>query len=1036
MRASLSISRVSGSLSLVLFAICVSAFLLSFATSAVAAEDKPFGIKNFSIQTIEGTEEHEVKKFGKTGFEFVNKPYTFTQAGGHPWALATKGEITNEQAGEYGEIEKLLDPGLVPISPTQDPKDIVGDLPPGLIGDPQAVPRCSLAVITGGTGLCPVDTIVGWYELGYDGLDPEYIGPIVNVTPSVGESAEFALENTTPLIQGILTAHLVRVENPVTKQHEYSLTVVSKDIPLVGIFKFELTFWGVPAEESHDAMRGLNCKRTEPLNPIECAGGDAKSGIAPVPFLSLGTDCAAGPETATLRADSWQHPGTVGKEDHYEHYAETSTTMPALTGCNLLSFAPTIEMEPDTTVADEPVGLGVKLKVPQNEQPGSTATAHLRDAVVTLPEGMSVSPGVVDGIEACNESGPEGINFEGQESEEEGPSRELQLAPGKCPDASIVGTAEATTPLLAEPVKGHVYLARPLCGGAGQLACTDQDALDGHLYQMYLELGGTGELADAGVNIKAHGYVEANPATGQLTAKFLQNPQVPFSELRIHLNGGPRAPLANPAVCGPALTTSDFTPWSAPGTTPEGLLVTGTADATPSSFYEVTGCANPSFLKPGFVAGTVTPQAGQFSQFTLNISRQDREQYIKGIQVHTPPGLLGMLSSVPLCSEAQANNPTAYGECEASQIGTTRVASGAGSHPFEIEGNVYLTGPYEGSPFGLSIVTRAVAGPFNLGLVVVRARIDVNPVNSTLTVTTDETGPYAVPQIIFGVPLRLQRITVDIDRPNFMFNPTNCSGQEISARISGNQNAVAQVSSPFAVGGCKSLAFKPKFTASTSGRTSRKDGASLDVKLSFPAGSVGSEANIAMAKVSLPRQLPSRLTTLQKACPAATFEANPAGCSAASIVGIVRATTPLLPVGLSGPAYFVSHGGEAFPSLIFVLQGDGVRVDVTGTTFINKAGITSNTLKSVPDVPVSSFELYLPEGKYSALAANGSLCKEQSKLTIPTEFVAQNGAVLKQSTKVAVSGCAATKKKSSKAKAKGARRDPNAGSGGKEGGGR
>jgi hypothetical protein len=733
-----------------------------------------------------------------------------------------------------------------------------------------------------------------------------------------------------------------------------------------------------------------------------------------VAFLSMGTDCAAGPETATMRADSWEEPGSV-REGHYSGFVERSATLPGLTGCNLLSFAPTVEVQPDTLLADEPVGLGVNVGVPQNEQPGATTPPHLRDAVVTLPEGLSISPGIVDGIRACNESGPEGINFEGPESEEKGPNGELQLAAGHCPDASIVGTAEALTPLLPEPVKGHVYLAQPLCGGAGQEACTNGDALDGRLYQLYLELGGEGALADTGINIKAHGYTEANPATGQLTTKFLDNPQAPFSELKIDLNGGPRAPLDNPAACGRAVTTADFTPWSAPGVTPEGLFMPGTADGTPLSFYTVEGCADPPGLRPGFTAGMVAPDAGRFSAFTLDLSRQDREQDIKGIQIHTPPGLLGLLASVQLCEEPAADS----GHCpEASKIGTTRVASGAGSHPYEIEGNVYLTKGYGGAPFGLSIVTNAVAGPFNLGLVVVRARIDVDPETSALTITTDETGPYAVPQIIFGVPLRLQRVTVDIDRPGFMFNPTSCAAQQITGVISGAQGATTSVSSPFAVGGCRSLAFKPSFKVSTSGHTSRVDGASLDVKLSYPKDAMGDDANIARVKVELPKRLPSRLTTLQKACPSATFDANPANCPLPSIVGVVKAGTPLLPVALSGPAYFVSHGGEAFPSLIVVLQGDGVRVDLTGSTFISKAGITSSTFKTVPDVPVNTFELYLPEGRYSALAANGDLCMLAGKLKMPTEFLAQNGAVIKQSTKIEVTGCprtAKTKKKIAKA---------------------
>jgi hypothetical protein len=262
----------------------------------------------------------------------------------------------------------------------------------------------------------------------------------------------------------------------------------------------------------------------------------------------------------------------------------------------------------------------------------------------------------------------------------------------------------------------------------------------------------------------------------------------------------------------------------------------------------------------------------------------------------------------------------------------------------------------------------------------------------------------------------LKEVTVNIDRPGFMFNPTSCAAKQITATVSGSGQASANVAVPFAASGCRSLGFKPGFQVSTIGHTSHAGGASLDVRLSYPAGSVGSEANIASVKVSLPKQLPSRLTTLQKACPAAQFQANPAGCPPPSVVGIVRASTPLLPVGLQGPAYFVSHGGEAFPSLVVVLQGDGVRVDLVGSTFISKQGITSSTFKTVPDVPVGTFELYLPEGNYSALAANGSLCKAAGKLVMPTEFHAQNGAVIHQNTKIAVTGCNTKAKKTTKAR--------------------
>jgi hypothetical protein len=964
--------------------------------SAMAVEGEPLKITRFTLQPTVATIEEEVSSpRGKLGFKFTNEPYTspFTQAGGRPWGLTTTGEFETE----------INSRGLIVAS--RDVKDAIVNLPAGLLGDPMAVPRCSLTSITSSAGsACPTDTQIGVFRVKIF-AGAEILGPIVNAIPEAGQSAEFALEGAAEKLGvPLLTAHLVRTAEG------YSFAVDSNAVPNIDLQAFELTFWGVPADPSHDAMRGKVClkQNSEPEEPFKCEKGGVSAGIAPVPFLTMPSSCAAGPETATIRADSWAEPGSVS-EGRYSGYTEAQATLPAATGCDLLQFnaGTGIGVEPDTRLADEPVGLGVNLHVPQNEKPQQNATPLLRETSVTLPEGMSVSPGVVDGIKACDATGREGINITGPESEQESPSGELQLAPGHCPDASIVGEAEAITPFLPNPVKGHVYLARPGCGGTGQAACTEQDAVDGNLYKLYLELGGTGALSDAGIVFKVPLDTEANPATGQLTATAAGLVQAPYTEVQIRLNGGPRAPLDNPPACGPAVTTADFTPWSAPGRTPEGQLVSGTPDALSSSFFNVEGCSNPPVFKPGFVAGTVTPQAGKFSAFTMNLSRQDREQFVKGIQLHTPAGLLGMLSSVPLCEEPLADN----GHCpETSKIGTTTVASGAGSHPFEISGNVYLTKGYGGAPFGLSIVTDAVAGPFNLGLVVVRARIEVDPETSELTITTDETGPYKVPQIIFGVPLRLQRITVNVDRPGFMFNPTSCAAKQITATISGNQNAIATVTSPFAAGGCKSLAFKPKFTVSTSGHTSRPRGASLDAVVSYPAGSVGSETNIAHVKVSLPKQLPSRLTTLQKACPTATFNRNPAECSAGSIVGVARATTPLLPVGLAGPVYFVSHGGEQFPSLIVVLQGDGVRVDLTGTTFINKAGITSSTFKTVPDVPVGRFELYLPEGKYSALAANGKLCKLQGKLKMPTEFVAQNGAVMKQSTNISVAGCPKAKK--------------------------
>jgi hypothetical protein len=945
-----------------------------------------------SIEPIETTRVRRLPEVvsDQNLFEIVNEPYKrpFTQAGGHPWGLTTTLEFSTEATS--------LSNGEIARTPVQDPKDIVADLPPGLLGDPMAVPRCSLTFVTGDAGQCPGDSQIGVWRINHESIK-ELMGPIVNVVPEPGQSAEFALENTAAgIITPLLTAHLIR-----TKEG-YGFDVADHGVPDIKLRRVELTFWGVPADHSHDAMRGRFCGKPSEYAEFKCEGHlfeGEESNLPLVPFLSWPTDCAAGPEALTMSGDSWQEPvGLVAG-------AQDTVKFPAVTGCNLLSFnaGTGVKLKPDTTAADQPVGLEAKLEVPLNESPGTNTTPVLRNTLITLPEGMSVSPDIVDGLQACDAEGPNGINITGAESEETSPlTHEEQLAPGHCPAASIVGTAEAITPFLPNPVKGHVYLARPGCGGALP-PCTEQDVRDGNLYRLYLEFGGTGAFADSGIQFKVPLETEVNPATGQITSVSSNLAQTLYSEVKIHLNGGPRAPLANSAVCGTTLTTADFTPWSAPGITPEGLSLAGTPDLQSSEPYEVTGCSSPTPFNPGYAAGTVSAQAGQFSAFTLNLSRQDGEQYVKGIQVHTPPGLSGVLASVPLCGEPQADE----GACpESSKIGTTRVATGAGSHPFEVEGNVYLTGPYGGSPFGLSIVVHLDVGPFHLGVKVVRARIAVDPQTAELTVTTDETGPYAVPQIVFGVPVRLKRVTVNIDRPGFMFNPTNCGQMQVTAKISGSLDGTSSLSSPFAVGGCRGLAFKPHFTAATSGHTSRRRGASLDVKLSYPKGAMGNDANVAYAKVDLPKQLPSRLTTLQKACTAATFAANPVHCPKGSIVGIVRATTPLLPVRLSGPVYFVSHGGEAFPSLVIVLQGDGVRVDLTGTTFINKASVTSSTFKSVPDVPVQTFELYLPQGGDSALAANGNLCAERNKLKMPTMFVAQDGAVFRQTTKIAVTGCA------------------------------
>jgi hypothetical protein len=515
-------------------------------------------------------------------------------------------------------------------------------------------------------------------------------------------------------------------------------------------------------------------------------------------------------------------------------------------------------------------------------------------------------------------------------------------------------------------------------------------------------------LSADGVNLKLVGVVHLNEQTGRLETRFDGTPDLPFSLFRLSFSGGAQAALDTPTQCGTYSSSADFTPWASPSI-PDYL--TG-ADFTLSEGPGGGACpSDPLPFAPSLTAGSTTDQAGGFTSFSMLLQRGDAQQRIERLSFKVPKGLSGMLSSVPLCGEPQA----AQGTCSsASQVGHAVVTSGPGPYPLVIpqpgqpQAPIYLTGPYEGAPFGLSIAVPVIAGPFNLGTIITRARIEVDPSTAQITVTTD-----ALPQIVKGVPTDLREVDAVIDRPGFMFNPTNCTPQSFSGTATSTQGVQAAISSPFGVGSCQSLRFAPKFSVSTGAGTSRAGGASLSAKLSYPVGSQGVQANISRVKVDLPKELPSRLTTLQKACLAAQFAANPAGCPPGSLVGHAVVHTPLLPVPLSGPAYFVSHGGEAFPSLTLVLQGDGVTVEIVGTTFISKAGITSSTFKTVPDVPFSSFELVLPVGKYSALAANlpaathGSMCGQH--LNVPTAFVAQNGLELHQSTPVSVTGCAKAK---------------------------
>jgi hypothetical protein len=848
------------------------------------------------------------------------------------------------------------------------PKDVEVELPPGLIGDPKATPQCTMGAVAADT--CTSDMAVGVATVRGPGI-PGYninqysdflgVSLVYNIKPNVGEPAAF----------GFAVASVpVRLDASVRSDGDYGVRVSASELSdAVGIFRSSVTIWGVPQDHNGPGEDVTTERVAGRIHSFGRPGAGAR-----LPFLTNPTACAGG-LSVSAASDQWRYPGVFSLSPPLQ--------LPTPTGCGLLSFEPSLSLAPDTPQAGTPAGYHLHLHIPQSDDPDGLATAELKSAVVTLPPGTVASPSAANGLEGCSDS----------PSDPSGDQLGLHSTrPASCPPASQIGSVSVKTPLLADPLEGHVFLGKPSCA-----PCGPADASQGKMIRLFIVVQGQG------VTVKLRGSASIDPNTGQLTTTFAENPQLPFEDLELTLNGGPRAPLANPRTCGQLTSTSDLTPWSSPLT----------PDASLSSPLEITGCPAPRF-QPSLTAGTTNNQAAAFSPFSLTLSRTDSDQQLSGIQIKTPPGLLGMLSTVALCPEPQAQAGTCPPE---SLIGHTTAGSGPGSEPLYISGQVFLTGPYGGAPFGLSIVVPAVAGPFNLGNVLVRAAISVDPATSALTITSDP-----LPRILDGIPLALKVINVTVDRPAFMFNPTNCNPLAIKGTVSSTQGATATVSSPFQAANCTTLPFKPSFTARTQATSAKAKGASLDVKVGYPRGA---QANIRSVAVSLPASLPSRLTTLQQACTDAQFAANPAGCPAGSNVGFATATTPVLQVPLTGPAYLVSHGGAAFPDLVVVLQAvervGRIRIDLTGHTDI-KRGVTYSNFDTVPDAPISSFELILPQGPHSVLAATRNLCALTKTVTIrrhgkrvkrtipdpllmPTTITGQNGAVVKQNTRIAVTGC-------------------------------
>jgi hypothetical protein len=948
--------------------VCLLAFAFSVLAGVVgvacaAAIEPAFGIERFFTAFSE-------PPFSEPFLDEGGTP--FTQAGGHPFAV-TATILFNHLVKK----EEVVDPGGTPEEkvPTEvltggDAENLAVDFPAGVIADPEAVPKCEQVSLEEGS--CPASSAIGLMAVYLTGFPYRVFAPLYNMVPPVGVPAQFG---TNPGGLG----YVIHVDGRLDPGAGYALSAEISSIPRSSpIYAMTLTLWSHPTDPGHDAERGP-CAQSPPSAKAEGVGASCPlepSETSDTAFLTMPTSCPGEPLSSTVTVESWQQPGVP---------FESIANSPALTGCGALQFAlqfsPSIEVQPETSVTDTPTGLHVDVHVPQEDSVGGLATASLRGAVVSLPEGLTIDPSVADGLAGCTET-PEAASG----SEPERPGGEIELHSSRaveCPNASRIGTVEIDTPLFDHPLPGAVYLAEPYENPFS----SPQDP-GGSLLAIYLVV----DDPVSGVVVKLAAHFEPNPQTGRLTMTLNDSPLLPIEDLKLDLWGGPRAPLVTPAACGTATTTTDLTPWSSEEA------------VTPSSGFTIDqGCSDD--FDPAFIAGSLSSLAGAYSPFTVTFSRQDSEEDLSAVTFTTPPGLLASPSNVPVCPEPQAQQ----GECgQASEVGTATVAVGAGSDPIYLSGRIYLTGPYSGGPFGLSIVVPANVGPFDLGVVVLRASIAVNSRTAALTITTTP-----LPQIIDGIPLQIKRVKVTISRPGFMSNPTNCDPLSVTATISSAARASSDVSSPFEVSNCASLKFSPALTALTRANGEfAGHGASLHVVIVSPAG----QANMRSLKVDLPQSLPARGETVQHACPERSFDVSPAACPKASIVGSASIQTPILSTPMTGQAILVSHGA-ALPNLVLVLQAQGVTIDLSGAVYVNERNATSVTFRSIPDVPIRRLDLILPEGPRSILAATAGLCR--TPLHMSTAITAQDNAQVKHTVTVAVEGCRKPKKKRHPARRKG-----------------
>jgi hypothetical protein len=858
-----------------------------------------------------------------------------TQAGSHPYQLTIQMSFPSEK------------PAKSWIVSSGHPRDIGVELPRGEILNPNSTPKlCTETELT--TSSCPDASQIGTVSFPSAALGAVLLSssPLYNLVPVPGTPSTFGFD------AGQFGIY-IHIKGSLRSDGDYGLTGTSTDILARGanpILGARLEFWGDPANSGHDAQRGV-CLGSEHTCPAE---EETKRAL-----ITAQVQCSGQATVTRGRVDAWEQTGAF-KTASYES-ADLEGHLTAINGCNQLQYEPSVEARPTTTLADSPSGLDVDIHQPTNEDPEGRSPAMMKDLRLALPEGVSVNPSSADGLGACTEA----------------QAHVHSLVPGECPNDSKLGNAEVVTPLLAHPLEGALYLAQPFHNPTNSLI------------GLYLEI----DDPVSGTVSNLAGKAIADPVTGQLTTVFEDNPQLPLEDIRTHLFTGPRAALRTPANCGAYASKVDLIPWSAPETPTAHLSGPFEIQANPNG-GACPAQGQPLPNTPSFTAGTLSPQAGEYSPFLFKLTRKDDTAEPVRVDTTLPSGLVAKLAGIPYCPEAaiaraaSRSNPN-EGILErddpscpaASKIGSLDVATGAGITPLHTSGNVYLAGPYKGAPLSLAIITPAIAGPFDLGTVVSRVLLNVDPETAKVTATSDP-----LPSILYGIPLDIRSIALQMDRSQFTLNPTSCDPMSIGGSMQTATGGTSPLLVPFQVGGCSALGFKPRLAIRLRGGTTRGAHPALMANLTYPKS--GKYANVKFAQVTLPHSEFLDQAHIGTVCTRVQFAAEQ--CPPRSVYGKASATTPLLSGPLSGPVYLRSSSHE-LPDLVVDLHGQ-VDVVLVGRIDSINGGIRT-TFEAAPDAPVSKFTLQMQGGKKGLLVNSTNLCAHPNANKAISLMEAQNGKV-------------------------------------------